>query len=80
MLFEFASLLSVKEFDRFFSLLKENDYIFTDEVFNKIFKSPKFTSRMLHEFKKLGMNIPDMFSFVSLFKKHYRNWWDTFFE
>ena len=62
-------------------ILKETDNaVFTDELFEKVLKSPKLMSKILYELRKEGLDIPDMLSFESLFKKYYKNWWDTFVD
>jgi len=46
--------------------------------FGKMLKSPKLASKIIYEFKKEGLEISDTLSLVSLFKKYYRNYWDTY--
>jgi len=69
-------LSSDKTWNRFFHLLKENNAKFVDEIFKE---SPKFTSKIIYQLRKEGLDI-DMLSFMSLLKKYYRNLWDTFYE
>ena len=75
-----GSALPKKYIDMIFHLLKDNDTVFTDELFEKVMNSPKIISKLTYEFKKEGLDIPNMLSFVSLLKKYHRNYWDTFVE
>jgi len=43
-------------------------------------KSPKLASKIIYEFKKEELEISDTLSLVSLFKKYYRSYWDTFVQ
>ncbi|BDC35900.1 NAD(P)/FAD-dependent oxidoreductase [Candidatus Methanoliparum sp. LAM-1] len=74
-----AQALPDKYWNIFCHRLKEDNAKFTDELF-KVIKSPKLISKILFKLKKEGLEIPDLLSFGSLFKKYYRNYWDTFFE
>jgi Dehydrogenases (flavoproteins) len=70
--------LSPKDLNILFHLLGESDTAtFTDKIF-ETFAQPKFTSKIIYELKKEGLEIPDMLSFLSLLKKYHRNYWDTF--
>ena len=74
-------LVSIEDFNMLFHLLGESDTAtFTDEVFERFAQSPKFASKLIHEFKREGLDIPDMLSLVSLLKKYHRNYWDLFVE
>ena len=80
-LFKVGLSLSIEDRNMLFHLLGESDTaIFTDKVFERLAQSPKFTSKLIYKFKKEGLEIPDMLSFASLFKKYHRNYWDTFVE
>jgi len=73
--------LSFEDFNILFHLLGESDTAtFTDEIFERLAQSPKFTSKLIYKLKKEGLDIPDMLSFASLLKKYHRNYWDLFVE
>ncbi|RZN64506.1 MAG: NAD(P)/FAD-dependent oxidoreductase [Candidatus Methanoliparum thermophilum] len=74
----FYDYLPNKDINRFFSLLEDNNYTFTDEIFKEASKSPKIISKFINGLKNEGWGINDMFSLVSLLKKYHRNFWDTF--
>jgi Dehydrogenases (flavoproteins) len=72
--------LSAEDINMIFHLLAESDTAtFTDKVF-ETFLSPKFASKLIYKLKEEGLEIPDMLSLASLFKKYHRNYWDTFVE
>ena len=73
--------LSTEDRNMLFHLLRKSDTAtFTDEVFERFGRSPKFASKLIHEFKREGLEIPYMLSIVSLLKKYHRNYWDLFVD
>jgi Dehydrogenases (flavoproteins) len=75
-----AMSLSIEDLNMVFHLFAESDTAtFTDEISERL-AQPKFTSKLIYKFKEEGLEIPDTLSFVSLFKKYHRNYWDLFVE
>ena len=74
------STMSDERINTFHHAIKENNYIFNDKIFKIFLGSPKFTSKLIYEFKDRGLNINDAFSLFSLFKKHHKVYWDVYFQ
>lgn len=79
-MYKFGFALPDEYINMAFHLFRENNTVFSDELFEKVLNSPKIISKILNELKQEGLEIPDLLSFGSLLKRYYRNYWDIFVE
>ena len=73
--------MSPKQINTIFHILKDNNAVFVDKIFETLFKSPKFVSELIRSFREEEkLKIEDVLSLSSLIRKHYATFWDTFTE